>query len=82
MATISNINPPQELGPEGVEFLIRLIHEINYALEGNNGHKILYAVPAKPIVGRTYYFGSAVAGSDISGEGLWIYKSIGWVLLG
>lgn len=42
---------------------------------------ILTAIPAKPKIGKIYYFGNAIL-PNITVEGFWGYKSTGWVLLG
>ena len=36
-------------------------------------------MPAKFGVGDIYYFAGSIPSTAITGEGLWIYKSTGWV---
>lgn len=36
-------------------------------------------MPLKASIGAVYYFEAAIASTPITGEGLWIYKSTGWV---
>lgn len=38
-------------------------------------------LPEKPRIGGVYYFSAAIL-PDITGEGLWLYKSTGWIQLG
>lgn len=38
------------------------------------------AIPAKPIIGKIYYFSNIVLPA-ITVEGYWGYKSTGWVLI-
>ena len=77
--------PPANTDTQLKEYLFRQLS----ALENQNlqlgNLAVLTALPTRPVVGKIYYFANALPPS-ISGEGAWIFKSIGptgtWVLLG
>lgn len=82
MASISIEQPPSTIEPELQHYLERALTEIDIALKQAQSHTVIYVPPAKPRVGRTYYFGAAVpAHPVITAEGLYIYKSTGWTLI-
>lgn len=72
--------------PEGIPNHIRafLFRQLNM-LEQKSTEKDLLAgittIPAKPAIGKLYYFKNAVL-PTITSEGVWVYKSTGWSYLG
>lgn len=70
--------PPESTSPELAEWLNKKIVQINLALDQTE-MEVLYILPAKYKVGTIKYFGAAIPTTPITGEGLWIYKSGGWV---
>ncbi len=81
MPSISSEQPPEGTEIRLTEYLSRMFVQMNIALDQTKDFDVLYVVPDKLRIGKLYYFGAAVL-PDISGEGIWIYKSTGWVLLG
>jgi hypothetical protein len=73
--------PPNGTSPELAEYLCRQLDTIQRALSIQQKPPLLSLVPLKPIVGRSYYFTMALD-LNITAEGLWLYKSTGWVQLG
>ena len=81
MSSISIEHPPEGTDLLLSEYLNRMLVNINNALGQTSFNNPLYTVPDKLQVGRVYYFGAAVL-PNISAEGLYVYKSTGWVQLG
>ncbi len=74
--------PPFTTSPELKEYLVRQLTSVNYKADDLGNLSILTALPAKPHVGKIYYFANAIL-PNITGEGAWVYKSTHtWVLLG
>lgn len=63
-------------------YLNRLVLNLNIALSKFNYHPPRSILPERLKPGEVYYFSAAIATTDITGEGLWLYKSTGWVQLG
>ena len=76
---IPDEQPPIELSAEVREYLSRMFRAAADEDRNSTKHPILYAVPGHPVVGKSYYFGAAISTTPITGEGLWVYKSTGWV---
>ena len=81
MANIPIEQPPIEADPSMKEYLVRQLISINNGLGQNNYFSPRGTLPNKFKVGEVYYFKDAIALSDITGEGLWLYKTTGWVLI-
>jgi hypothetical protein len=74
--------PPSSTVRELREYLVRQLTAVNYKADDLGNLTVLTALPAKPHVGKIYYFGNAISPS-ITVEGAWVYKSTGvWTLLG
>ena len=73
--------PPSSTAPELAEYLSRQLDTIQRVLSMQQKPPLLSAVPLKPMVGKSYYFTTAL-NLEITAEGLWLYKSTGWVQLG
>ena len=73
--------PPNSTAPELAEYLCRQLDTIQRVLSIQQKPMILSVVPLKPTVGKSYYFTTALS-LEITAEGLWLYKSTGWVQLG
>lgn len=77
--TISLEEPPINTELELRAYLMRMRQDIAVALQQAQQLPITYVEPAKPQVGKIYYFGSALQSHPvIAQEGLYIYKSTGW----
>lgn len=72
---------PNGTPPELAEYLGRQFATIEHVLQVQQKPPLLSVVPLKPIVGKSYYFTAALS-LEITAEGLWLYKSTGWVQLG
>jgi hypothetical protein len=75
--------PPKSFNEEQAEWLNRMFHLAR--LSDQNSDIIpthVASVPAKPKIGKVYFFAAAIPATAITGEGYWGYKSTGWVLLG
>jgi hypothetical protein len=81
MAQISSELPPIETEVELMNFLVRRFNAVNNVLLDKDYFEPRYTLPNKVRVGDTFYFGAAIPTTDITGEGLWIYKSTGWILI-
>ena len=73
--------PPITTQKDLSAYLVRILGQLEVAIDNSQQMPLLTALPAKPIVGKQYYFKNAIS-PYISGEGVWVYKSTGWVLLG
>lgn len=71
---------PLDLPEKLAQFLTRQITDLESKINGATVQK-LTALPTRPVIGKQYYFKNAIA-PTITGEGLWLYKSTGWVQLG
>jgi len=81
MAVITIEVPPQEFNDAEREYLVRQLVKINTALMQSNYFPPRYTLPAKSKPGEVVYFAAAIL-PDITGEGLWLYKTTGWAQLG
>ena len=73
--------PPSDTPPVLRAYLLRVLQRLETAIDGGMQMTLLTSLPAKPSIGKQYYFKNAIL-PNISGEGVWVYKSTGWVLLG
>ena len=73
--------PPESSDYELREYLARVNIQVNSDLSNSNQIPRLTAIPSKLSIGKLYYFLNAVAATPVSGEGLYIYKSTGFVLI-
>lgn len=64
------------------EYFRRVFTQIKIALQTVHIFPIRKILPEKPKVGGVYYFAAAIPSTAITGEGLWLLKSSGWVQLG
>lgn len=81
MATISIEVPSDGFDNKQREYLMRHFAKLNIALAGVNYFPPRYTLPAKSKPGEVVYFAAAIL-PDITGEGLWLYKTTGWAQLG
>lgn len=72
---------PNSTAPELREYLGRQFDMLARTISMMQKPLSLSIVPEKPIVGKSYYFVAALS-AEITAEGLWLYKSTGWVQLG
>ena len=72
--------PPFTTSPELKEYLVRQLTSVNYKADDLGNLSSLTALPAKPYVGKIYYFANAILPS-ITYEGAWVYTSYGWTSL-
>ncbi len=80
---IRDEQPPYGTDEKLVEYLARQFRAAKREDENSKQHTVRTIRPNKLTVGRTYYFGGAIAADpDITGEGLYIYTSTGFVFLG
>jgi hypothetical protein len=66
--------------PELKAYLVRQLTAVNYKADDLGNLNVLTALPAKPHVGKIYYFANAIL-PDITYEGAWVYTSYGWTSL-
>jgi hypothetical protein len=69
------VDPPADL----IGYLNRQAVAINIALMDVQYFEPLTILPLRVRVGEVYYFANAIPATAIIAEGLWIYKSAGWV---
>jgi hypothetical protein len=75
------LNPPSSLSPELRKYLNYMSDQVN-KLDNKLGEiPRITDIPDKPIIGKLYYFLNAVS-PTITDEGVWVYKSTGWVYVG
>ena len=79
MPNIPFEQPPAATDPEMIEYLTRQFILIGAALDGSAQLDISTAIPAKPQVGKLYYFANTVGA--ITSIGYWGYTSTGWKLM-
>lgn len=74
--------PPASTDTQLTGYLVRQFSALeNKSLQLGN-LEILTALPAKPVVGKVYYFKNVIS-PTITVEGAWVYKSTNvWTLLG
>ncbi len=82
MPNIGTETPPIDSNPTLKDYLVRMRSSINIALASADYFAPRSTLPKKVKIGNTYYFTQAIPLTDITGEGLWIYKSTGWTLIG
>ncbi len=80
---ITDEQPPYETDAGLAEYLTRQFRLAAVEDTVSNQIPVLTQIPAKLSVGRLYYFNNAISGDlVILGEGLYLYKSTGFVSLG
>jgi len=83
MSFLSPEQPPESFDEEQREWLARLFRQIDIEL---NKHEIVRRrtdFDEAPQIGKIYYFDNAPPSEPlITGEGLWLFKSTGWVQIG
>ncbi len=78
---------PDERPPEGTqyelsEYLYRLFTAARYEDDESNRIRRYTLLPNRPEIAKLYYFDNAIAGDpDITAEGLYLYKSTGYVFI-
>lgn len=71
--------PPIEgIDPNIVRYLDHLVDVIQDLTDQQPRFKPLNNIPTKLAVGRVYYFSRAID-ATVNAEGLWLYKSTGWI---
>ena len=73
--------PPLGTNMELSDYLIRNFTKASNAFTDNNYNVPRDTLPKKVRVGEVYYFSTSID-ANITAEGLWLYKSTGWVQLG
>ena len=67
--------PPSTMDPSLSAYLVRMFNLVDTVL-GNIGKLPVRKVLApKPVVGKLYYYAHEINNSDITAEGLYIYKA-------
>ncbi|RLD78817.1 MAG: hypothetical protein DRJ15_10745 [Bacteroidetes bacterium] len=80
---ISTTRIPTDLKLSLTEFLQQFVINANFAVGQNDQCRKYGTIPQKLSVGRLYYFTQAITDDlVITQEGLYIYKSTGFVFLG
>jgi len=79
MPKTAHIQPPDGIDDNLKNWLSQLTINIDSELNRVHDYPVLYALPNKVYVGMTRYFGAAIPATAIVAEGLWVYKSTGWV---
>jgi hypothetical protein len=73
-----------EVLPNDVEdyndFIVRLQEKINSSLLVSQYFEPRSILPRKARIGQVMYFSKEIL-PEITGEGLWVYKSTGWTLI-
>lgn len=74
--------PPDSTNVELKRYLVKMLTDLNYKTNDLGNLPVLTVLPAKPQLGKLYYFKNAIAPS-ITVEGVWVKKITGgWTLLG
>jgi hypothetical protein len=71
---------PKSVTSDLASYLQRQFNKLEIDLQNISIPK-LNTLPAKPVIGKQYYFNVAIA-PTITTEGMWVYKSTGWSYLG
>lgn len=79
MPIIPDHHPSVDNTIELTRYLNRLVADINLALQEVHYFSPRNTFPNKYRVGELFYFADAIPTTPITGEGLWIYKSTGWI---
>jgi len=79
---ITEEQPPFDTEANLKEYLARQFRAAKQQDDNAEQTTTYTALPDKLNIGKVYYFLNAVAATPITGEGLWLYKSTGWILLG
>ena len=74
--------PPSDTPEKLKRYLSTILQRLDDGITNSMQMPLLTAIPAKPIIGKQYYFNNAIATTAITSEGVWVYKSTGWSLLG
>lgn len=70
--------PPLDTSIELSAYLVRMFNLVDSVL-GNIGKlPVRKLLAPKPVVGKLYYYSQEIDNSEISEEGLYIYKSTGY----
>jgi len=72
--------PPSDIQQNLRSYLQRLSQIVDLILQSRDTPIKYTALPARPLVGRVYYFSNA--DGAVTSEGYWGYTSAGWVKLG
>lgn len=78
---ITDEQPPFDTEYKLSEYLSRQFSAGKLEDENKDQKAIYTAIPAKLSVGKLYYFSNAIASTPITGEGLYLYKSTGFILV-
>jgi len=79
---MSTEQPPQSTDNSLAAYLVRMFNGVDNAVLNNNKMAVKKLLPPKPVVGTLYYFSQSIPPTITDGEGLYIYKSTGYVFLG
>lgn len=74
--------PPIEVEADTSAYLNRMFVRVDNLFRIVNVFSPRKIYPEKPRIGGVYYFEAAIPATDITDEGLWLYKSTGWIQLG
>jgi hypothetical protein len=70
---------PKGLSPDLESYFTRTLSRLE-DLQSNQVPELRTSLPAKPILGRLYYFKNEIL-PTITPIGLWIYKATGWTFI-
>ena len=68
---------PQGMDLPIADYLTRMIANINTSFDVQHHFDVRNTLPNKYRIGDVFYFGQPIL-PDITEEGLWVYKSVGW----
>lgn len=74
-------NVPAGVPAQVSEYIFRHLTRLENMFSTKDELTRLTALPAKPVVGKLYYFKNTIL-PNITAEGVWTYKSTGWSYLG
>lgn len=72
--------PPSGTDKALAEYLVRQLSKLQSQLDNGIIIEQLTSLPARPIIGKIYYFKNTI-GDTITSIGYWGYKPVGWVLI-
>lgn len=79
--TVGIEQPPGHTDYELAAYLVRQFRKHADEIERSGFYPPRSIFPRRATVGEVYYFSQAIPTTPITGEGLWLYKSTGWVLI-
>ncbi len=83
MSFLTSEQPPDSLSDDVKEYLTRIYTQINIELSNTSALQRRTDFTTRPVIGKIYYFDNAPPSEPlITAEGLWLYKSTGWVQIG